>query len=67
MDDYHPDHDVKYPDDLPSKSMMAEFEGLLVGAPKNRRYLQRSTAPDGHAMFGQGYGGHQGEGVAVTG
>ncbi len=26
MDDYHPDHDVKYPDDLPSKSMMAEFE-----------------------------------------
>ncbi len=25
MDDYHPDHDVKYPDDLPSKSMMAEF------------------------------------------
>ncbi len=26
MDDYHPDHDVKYPDDLPSKSMMAKFE-----------------------------------------
>ncbi len=26
MDDYHPDHDVKYLDDLPSKSMMAEFE-----------------------------------------
>ncbi len=26
MDDYHPDRDVKYPDDLPSKSMMAEFE-----------------------------------------
>ncbi len=26
MDNYHPDHDVKYPDDLPSKSMMAEFE-----------------------------------------
>ncbi len=23
---YHPDRDVKYPDDLPSKSMMAEFE-----------------------------------------
>ncbi len=26
MDDYHPDHNVKYPNDLPSKSMMAEFE-----------------------------------------
>ncbi len=26
MDDYHPDRDVKYSDDLPSKSMMAEFE-----------------------------------------
>ncbi len=26
MDDYHPDHDIKYPDDLPSKSMMAEFK-----------------------------------------
>ncbi len=28
VDDYHPDHDIKYPDDLPSKSMMAEFEAL---------------------------------------
>ncbi len=26
MDDYHPYRDVKYLDDLPSKSMMAEFE-----------------------------------------
>ncbi len=26
MDDYHPDRDIKYLDDLPSKSMMAEFE-----------------------------------------
>ncbi len=26
MDDYHPNYDVKYPDDLPSKSMKAEFE-----------------------------------------
>ncbi len=26
MEDYHPDHDIKYPDDLPSKSLLAEFE-----------------------------------------
>ncbi len=26
VDDYNPDRDIKYPDDLPSKSMMAEFE-----------------------------------------
>ncbi len=26
VDDYDPDCDIKYPDDLPSKSMMAEFE-----------------------------------------
>ncbi len=26
VDDYHPDCDIKYPDDLPSKSMMAEFK-----------------------------------------
>ncbi len=26
MDDYHPDYNIKYPDDLPSKSMMAKFK-----------------------------------------
>ncbi len=26
VDDYNPDCDIKYPDDLPSKLMMAEFE-----------------------------------------
>ncbi len=26
MDDYHPDYDVKYPGDLPSKSLKAKFE-----------------------------------------
>ncbi len=26
MDDYDPDRDVKYPEDLPSKLMMAEFK-----------------------------------------
>ncbi len=26
VDNYDPDRDIKYPDDLPSKSMMAEFE-----------------------------------------
>ncbi len=30
VDDYNPDHDIKYPDDLPSKSMMAEFEALRM-------------------------------------
>ncbi len=30
MDNYHPDYDVKYPDNLPSKSMMAEFEALRM-------------------------------------
>ncbi len=24
VDDYDPDHNIKYPDDLPSKSMMVE-------------------------------------------
>ncbi len=28
MDNYHPDYDIKYPEDLPSKSMKAEFEVL---------------------------------------
>ncbi len=36
MDDYHPDHDVKYPDDLPSKSMMAEFEASQLELRKTR-------------------------------
>ncbi len=36
MDDYHPDHDVKYPDDLPSKSMMAEFETSWLELQKTR-------------------------------
>ncbi len=26
VDDYNLDHDIKYPDNLPSKSMMVEFE-----------------------------------------
>ncbi len=26
MDDYHPNYDIKYPDNPPSKSMIAEFE-----------------------------------------
>ncbi len=26
VDDYNPDRNIKYPNDLPSKSMMAEFE-----------------------------------------
>ncbi len=26
MDDYHPDYDIKYPGDLPSKSLKAKFE-----------------------------------------
>ncbi len=34
MDDYHPDHDVKYPDDLPLKSMMAEFEASQLELQK---------------------------------
>ncbi len=36
MDDYHPDHDVKYPNDLPSKSMMAEFEASRLELRKTR-------------------------------
>ncbi len=34
MDDYHPDHDIKYPDDLPSKSMMAKFEASWMELQK---------------------------------
>ncbi len=36
MDDYHPDHDVKYPEDLPSKSMMAEFKVSQMELRKTR-------------------------------
>ncbi|PBL01874.1 hypothetical protein ARMGADRAFT_1023266 [Armillaria gallica] len=36
MNDYHPDHNVKYPDDLPSKSMMAEFEVSQLELEKTR-------------------------------
>ncbi len=34
VDNYHPDHDIKYPDDLPSKSMMAEFEASCMELQK---------------------------------
>ncbi len=67
MDDYHPDHNVKYPDDLPSKSMMAEFEASRLELRKTGDIYSEVLCQMGHTTFGQGYGGHQGEGVAVTG
>ncbi len=36
MDDYHPDHDIMYPEDLPSKSMMAEFKVSQMELRKTR-------------------------------
>ncbi len=36
IDNYHPDHNVKYPDDLPSKSMMAEFKAFWLELQKTR-------------------------------
>ncbi len=36
MDDYHPDNDVKYLDDLPSKSLRAKFEVSQLELRKTR-------------------------------
>ncbi len=36
MNDYHSDHDIKYPEDLSSKSMMAEFEASQLELQKTR-------------------------------
>ncbi len=65
MDDYHPDHDVKYPDDLPLKSMMAEFEASRLELRKTRDIYSEVLCKMAHTTFGQGYGCYQGGRVAV--
>ncbi len=36
MDNYHPNYNIKYPDNLPSKSMKAEFEASWLELQKTR-------------------------------
>lgn len=49
MDDYHPDYNIKYPDDFPSKSLKAEFEASQLEHRKTRDIYSEAL----HKMAGQ--------------
>ncbi len=62
MDDYHPDHDVKYPDDLPSKSMMAEFKASRLELRKTGDIYSEVLRQMAMQRLDRDMAGHQGEG-----